>query len=190
MQRIRGPGLGRALLLTSSMDLAIILITSFSARSMNAGSKYCVQHFICMLSFHLLFCKTTKSKRLLLSHISELTSDKYVTHPSTKIGSSTARIYPGHFLSLGLSLFIYTLRRLGLMNSKIYFSSNTQAFTLCFKVLFTQRHISGEYEIFNYISLNLQNTICTTLPFAHFVRIGQNGPNSDQCSSFCCSSYY
>lgn len=58
------------------------------------------------------------------------------------------------------------------MNAKICFSSN----------IWSLSQISRESDYSIYSTLNLQETICIALPLSNFVRIGKNGPNSNQYS--------
>lgn len=96
-------------------------------------------------------------------HVSDLSK-------TTQIESSRAGIYSSRFLPLGSNLSTY-IRRLGLMNSKLHFSSNIPALSLCCKVLFTRAQVSPERQISHlYTTLNLQGTIRTSVPSAHLCK--------------------
>lgn len=88
--------------------------------------KRCAQHVLCMLSFHLLLPKTTKTWY-------------HYDNRHTKREQQSWDL-SSHLISLGLS-FSICIRRLGLMNSKLHFGSNIPTLPLHCEVLFTQAQI-------------------------------------------------
>lgn len=165
-------GLGLALSLTSSMTVAN-----------NNGKQHVNEECQAVCStrpVHALISFTPPQSYKKSASLWQMTSKWHVQEYTEREQQSWD--LSSHFLSLGLSLSIY--KKVGLMNSKLHFNSNIPALPLHCEVLFTQAQISSESDLCNLYHIELQGTICTSLPFVHFVRIGQNGPNSDQHNSF------
>lgn len=90
-----------------------------------------------------------------------------------------ARIYSNHFLSLDLSLSICT-RKLGLINSKSISALISRLFQSGTKFCLYKHKYSQKVIYSINTTLICRTPYVPLSPLSNFVKIGQNGPKSDQ----------